>query len=242
MSHDRLMRERLSHILQEVAKAEHAAGRHPDAVTVELAVKTQSVIDVAAAASALEEMTGRRAVLGHNRVQELLSMIENWPPGAPEVEWHYIGRLQSNKMGQVLRTGALIETVDSAQTLTRLENRLEASSQKYPIYMQVNTSGEDTKAGCDPREALALARQIYDSQYLDLCGLMTIGTNTEVTEDIAQSYRKLRELRDQISHDYPRRDGLELALSMGMTKDFTIAIAQGATIVRLGTGVFGPRA
>lgn len=228
------------------------------AVRLELAVKTQPLDKALAAAWALQEL-GLPVIFGHNKVQELTAMVSAWPPGVPAVEWHLIGNLQSNKVNQVLATGALVETVDTWEIAQALAKRVEKHRDTpLPVYLQVNTSGEATKSGCAPADASQLAARLAQLPQLKLRGLMTIGAHTKDEAIVRQSFRDLAALGRQIFTPGPGEvtDQAGLAgggvqgagqagggyeLSMGMSGDFEIAVACGASLVRLGSSIFGAR-
>jgi pyridoxal phosphate enzyme (YggS family) len=226
-----------------------AAGRPLDSVRLLLAVKTQSAAAIRAA------LEGGAYLIGQNRVQEMTS-TEPLLAGLPHAT-HMIGQLQSNKVNQVLRWADCIQTVDSLKLAERLAARVstrlevqpgpEAGSGRKPpsdrldVMVQVNTSGEATKAGVEPALALDLMYAVAALAELRLTGLMTVGLNSSDSAAIGRAYAALRDLRDQAATS--GKPGTEeiTELSMGMSGDLEIAIAEGATMVRLGTAVFGAR-
>ena len=155
-----------------------------------------------------------------------------------------IGHVQNNKAAKALRYSQCIETVDSLKLATRLD-RLRGEhiqpwgeQQPFDIMIQVNSSGAQSQYGRNPEQVLDLAGRIAELPHLRIIGLMTIGAHTDETSEIARSFQIVRELRDEL-----QASGIASAteLSMGMTHDMDIAIAEGSTIVRVGTAVFGPR-
>lgn len=207
-----------------------AAGRSPDDVRLLLATKTQPAERVAAAIAA-----GAR-LIGENRVQELAE--KDAALAALPCERHFIGHLQTNKVNQVLRYVSCVQSVDGAGLADRLQRRLETLDRTLEVLIQVNTSGESSKFGVAPDEAVELVAAAARRDRLRVRGLMTVGLQSPDPAAVRTSYRALREVRDRA------RDavGLELpVLSMGMSGDLESAVAEGATMVRVGSAVFGPR-
>lgn len=222
-------------VLQRIdnARLTYAA---PQSVVLEIAGKTRTPDENHWAALALKN-AGQPAIIGHNRVQEARECVDaiRRVEGA---QLHLIGPLQSNKINQALSCVDLIETVDSPRLVDALDQRLDRI---LPVYIQVNTSAEDTKSGCSPTDTLALVEVIAASAHLSLAGLMTIGLNSREELPVRRSYEKLRVLREQAAQRLAcSPDRLEL--SMGMSQDLDWAIGEGATLVRVGTDIFGPRA
>lgn len=203
-----------------------AGWTHP--VTIIAVTKTHPADAVTAALAA-----GLTAV-GENRVQEALAKQEALP-GVP-VEWHLIGSLQRNKARQAVNRFALIHSVDSLALAQELDRRAAAGSRQR-VLVQVNCSAEPQKGGVEPDQLPALLEAVARLERLDLQGLMTMAA---LTEDLAvqrQAFRLLRELRDAAQgqgHRLPE-------LSMGMSGDYLVAVEEGATMVRLGTLLFGER-
>ena len=205
-------------------------------VQIELAVKTRDAATILAAASALHEL-GRPALLGHNRIQEAIATIPAVRATGTHLNVAMIGPLQTNKINQMLRVCDELATVDHAALVDALAPRTErAGHDHFPVWVQVNVSGESSKSGCLPEQAAQLVDRCEEAG-LAVQGLMTVGLNSDDFEAVAKGYRLLAQLRDQIALDYPHVQGL----SMGMSGDYELAIGEGATRVRLGTTVFGPR-
>ncbi|QWW19107.1 YggS family pyridoxal phosphate-dependent enzyme [Schaalia sp. 19OD2882] len=224
-----------------IDQAAQAASRS-DRVDLQVAVKTQSPERCAEAAAALGAL-GLPVLLGHNRVQEAQATIVAIRSVAG-ARVHLIGPLQSNKVNQALACVDAIDTVDRVDLVQRLATRVRAAHDPncpaLPVLVQVNVSQEDTKSGCLVREAPALVDAILSTPTLRLAGFMTVGLNSHEEAPVRRAYATLRNLRD----DTARRLGMDqaaLALSMGMSGDIEWAIAEGATVVRLGTAIFGPR-
>jgi PLP dependent protein len=205
------------------------AGRDPSEVTLVCVSKTFPAEAVAAAARA-----GAR-LFGENRVQEGAAKIEALQREFPDLIWHLIGPLQRNKAKKALQWFQVIETIDRMELAEKLEDLAQT---RVPVFVEVNLAGEASKSGVSPEEAENLVRAVAGCRRLDLRGLMTIPTYREDPELVRPDFRTLRHLRDRL------RDSTGAALpdlSMGMSHDFPVAVAEGATIVRLGTAIFGAR-
>lgn len=226
--------ERLSRVRAAVDDAAAAAGRDPSAVRVLLATKTQSAERISVA------LRAGYSLLGENRVQEVVAKADEL--AAFPHEMHFIGHLQTNKINQLLDHIDCLQTLDSAELAGRLDSRLAARDRQLEVMIQVNVSGEASKSGVTPDRALDLVAEVARFPRLTVSGFMTIGLNSPDTSAVRAGYRELAELRD--SAVAQRVPGAENAteLSMGMSGDFAAAIAEGATMVRLGSAVFGQRA
>jgi pyridoxal phosphate enzyme (YggS family) len=221
--------ERLAHVRAEIARRQAAAGRtHP--VTIVAVTKGFGPDAVAAALAA-----GLTDV-GENRVQEALEKIAT--PVGPRATWHLIGHLQRNKAKLVAGRFALVHSLDSVALADELDRRAAARAVVQRVLVQVNVAGETQKDGCSPAEAPALARHVAALPHLALEGLMTIAPFTDAAAVQRRTFRGLRLLRDAL-----QEEGLWLpTLSMGMSADYALAVEEGATAIRLGTVLFGPRA
>jgi PLP dependent protein len=214
--------ERLEQVRAEIARS----AVHP--VTVVAVTKGFGASAVrAAAAAGLTEV-------GENRVQEALAKQEELGDSAREVHWHLIGHLQRNKARLVPGRFELVHSVDSVELATELDKRASG----LRVLLQVNVAGEAQKSGCAPEQVPALARQIAALGNLRLEGLMTMAPFTHDEEVQRRTFRGLRLLRDTLKEEH----GIWLpTLSMGMSGDYAMAVAEGATVIRLGTALFGPR-
>ncbi len=224
---------RLDAVLERVAAACTAAGRSRTDVQVLVATKTQPA-ELIRELFALPAAAG--LLRGENRVQELVAK----GPALADlgVTTHLIGPLQSNKINAALRWVSGVESVASLELAAAIARRLEPG-RVLDVMVQVNVSAEPTKSGVDPSDALAVAEQVAGLPGLRLTGFMTIGANTPDLDVVRAGYAQLRSLRDAA---LARGFADATALSMGMTNDLEAAIAEGATIVRVGTAIFGPRA
>ena len=225
--------ERISAVRRRVAAAATSAGRSPSEVRLLLATKTlpDDVVRSAVLAGA--------DLIGENRVQELGAHAAAVADLRPEV--HLIGHLQSNKVTAVVHPDRpmvrCVESVDGLPLAQRLSRRCAELDRELDVMVQVNVSGEATKSGVPPEAAAELATHVAALPMLRLTGFMTIGLNSPDAAAVGAGYARLREVRDAVAGDLP--DAREL--SMGMSGDLEIAVAEGATIVRVGTAVFGAR-
>ena len=211
--------------------AARAANRDSNTIRL-LAVSKGQSIDAIRAAYAL----GQRA-FGENYVQEAVAKADALAD-LRDIEWHLIGPLQSNKAGLAAQRFAWVETVDRAKIAERLASSRDAHLPPLNVCVQVNISGEASKSGVAPDATLALLRSVSSLRQLAVRGLMGIA---EATPDVARQRPQFRMLRELF--DAAHAEGMELdTLSMGMTQDLEAAIAEGATLVRVGTALFGPRA
>lgn len=233
---------RLAAARARVAAAEHDADRSPGSVRLLLATKTvpldgvRSALLADAEARAGDPAAPAPVLVGENRVQELVAKAPHLVDLAPEV--HLIGPLQSNKVNQALGAAGCVETVDSVALAERLATRCAASGRVLDVLVQVNVSGEETKHGAHPDAAVRTALDVAALEGLRLRGFMTVGARSSDPARVRAGYRLLREIRDRV------RDGGEpgaIELSMGMSGDLELAVAEGATIVRVGSAVFGAR-
>jgi hypothetical protein len=183
-----------------------------------------------------EAAAAGQRLFGENRVQEAAAKMPECPGS---LEWHLVGHLQSNKAAAAARLFDWVHSVDSAKLLETLDREAGAAGRTLRVLVQVNVSGERSKSGLAPAaapEVLALGNRLRNVQ---VCGLMTIPPLAEDPEKARPFFRQLRERRDA----WAAQLGLDLPeLSMGMTHDLEVAIAEGATFVRVGTGIFGARA
>jgi len=230
-----LIRSRHDAVLARLRQAALAAGRDPGEVRLVAVTKGfgSEVIREASRAGL--------ARFGENRVQEAIPKVD----AAPDAEWHLVGHLQANKVRPAVRAFAAIHSVDSLELLARID-RIAAEEDRAPsVFLQVNVTSEATKAGfpLDWFEAAArrpgpLADAIADLRAVTVAGLMTIGPAGATVEESRVAFGTLRRLRDELA----QLTGRPLpGLSMGMTADADAAVAEGATLVRIGTAIFGPR-
>jgi pyridoxal phosphate enzyme (YggS family) len=221
----------LAAVHARIAEAAAAARRDPASIKLLAVSKTFPADDVRAAFDA-----GQRA-FGENYVQEAIAKIEALADLRQQIEWHFIGPLQSNKTRPVAEHVDWVHSIDRLKIAQRLSEQRPANLAPLNVCLQVNVSGEASKSGVAPTDAPALAREIAALPRLTLRGLMSIPEPTDEVETQRAAHRTLRQLFDSL-----RRDGLTLdTLSMGMSADLEAAVLEGATIVRIGTAVFGAR-
>lgn len=224
-----LIAERYEAIRSRVADAADVVGRDPADITIVAVAKTVGPAEVRAAIAA-----GVRD-FGENRVQEFVGKHGLFP----EVRWHFIGTLQSNKVQRVVGKAHLIHSVDSLRLLERIDRLAAAAGIVQPVLLQVNISHEESKHGIDALEAEELLRASFDMPGVAVQGLMTMAPLGR-PEAARAVFRGLHELFESLQAR--RFDGMEPALtelSMGMTSDFGVAVEEGATIVRIGRAIFG---
>ncbi|MCI1935571.1 MAG: YggS family pyridoxal phosphate-dependent enzyme [Bifidobacteriaceae bacterium] len=226
--------------LDRVAQAAQAAGRDASEVTLLAATKTRDVGEIMAALRA-----GIR-VIGENRPQEVQIKAEALRRGASsegiDFGFHLIGQLQTNKINKVLPLVDTIESVDSAAQAQKIATRALARGKHLNLFLEVNESGEESKSGCDPDRAYDEALAIAALDGVTLTGLMTIGAHVDDEAIIRKGFTHLRELRERLLADGGAALSSCRDLSMGMTQDMALAVDEGSTIVRVGTGIFGARA
>lgn len=227
--------ERWQGVKARIAAAEQRCGRGSGSTRLIAVSKTKPAGDVQALLEA------GQLQFGENRVQEALAKQEELAgltAASGDAEWHLIGRLQKNKARHAVGRFALIHGVDSLALARELSKRAAAAGLVQPVLIQLNLAAEETKAGIAEAELPQVLDEIAALPSLDLRGLMSIPPPVAQAEESRPWFRLLRKARDEAS----RRLGRELSeLSMGMTDDFEVAIEEGATLVRVGTAIFGAR-
>jgi pyridoxal phosphate enzyme (YggS family) len=230
------VKDNLERVRERIARAAERGGRTADAITIVAVTKTHGpeVVTEAIEAGIID--------VGENKVQEFLAK-------APSVKlpcrWHLVGHLQTNKVTKVIGSFALIQSVDSLRLAEHLSRSGAQDDTTTDILLEVNTSGEESKYGLAPEETVDLCGRIAALPNLRVRGLMTIGPLVSDTAVVASAFARLRRLKEEIEAAHHERvAGTHAAmehLSMGMTDDFEIAIAEGSTMVRLGRVLFGER-
>ena len=219
----------LSNIRQRIAAAASRAGRAPDSVTLLAVTKSQPPEAVQEAARL------GLTLFGENKVQEAKAKI---PLCSGRLQWHMIGHLQSNKCRDAVELFTMIQGVDSLSLAEEINKRAEQAAKTLPILLEVNIVGEGSKFGYKPEQLLADLEKLNALPRLEIHGLMTIPPWSPLPETVRPVFRKLRQLKGECE----QRLGAPLPqLSMGMSGDFDVAIEEGATIVRIGTALFGER-
>jgi len=213
----------------EISEACDSVGRDRESVQLITVTKTYPVDLLQAVMK-----TGRTA-MGENRPQEIM---EKAPDLDDSAEIHLIGQLQTNKVRKIVPLVKWIHSVDREKLLNKIEAAAEELNTKINILIQVNTSGEESKSGCTPDEAVALCELAAQKKYCQFRGLMTIGPLGGTDDEVRHSFIQLRELGEQVKHLVK---GDKVELSMGMSGDFPMAIAEGATMIRVGSRIVGQR-
>lgn len=224
--------ENLAEIRSRIDELARSAGRNPEEVKLIAVSKTKpvSLIKEAVAAGALD--------LGENKPQEIVSKYPEFE--GDSVRWHMIGHLQKNKVRHIIDKAELIHSVDSLALAEEINKRAEAIGKIQKILIQVNVTGEDSKSGVAPDDAAELCREISKLNNVRIMGLMTISVSGYTYEENKSVFDSLAVLAARI--DDMKIDNVSMKeLSMGMTHDFDAAIAAGATMVRVGTAIFGAR-
>ena len=225
--------QNIAQIIERMARAATLSGRSPDEVTLLAISKTfpkESISDAIAAGL---------TKFGENRVQEAETKIPAFA-GVSGLEWHLVGHLQSNKAKRAVELFDMIHSVDNLKLAERLNKFCLELGKKISVLIQVDLGEEETKFGADPSQIGQLAESILNLSGLQLNGLMTIPPFFENPDEVRPFFARLRSLRDSLETERPGCLGRQ-HLSMGMSHDFEAAIQEGATIVRIGTAIFGSR-
>ena len=219
----------LQSVRQRIAGACQRSGRDPAAITLLAVSKNQPPERIRAAVAA------GLSLFGENRVQEAKSKISQCPAS---LRWHMIGHLQSNKCRDAISLFSMIQSVDSLPLAVELNKWAGHFARTMPVLLEINIAGESSKFGCSPGELPAVLPQINALPRLEIHGLMTVAPYSPDPERIRPVFRRLRELKGECEKIL----GAPLPhLSMGMTGDFEVAVEEGATVIRLGSALFGPR-
>jgi pyridoxal phosphate enzyme (YggS family) len=214
---------------EKIAAAATAAGRSPESVRLIPASKSVPPERLR------DFFDAGQKVFGENRIQEARAKIPLLPSSC---RWHFIGGLQRNKVRDAVAWFDLIHSVDSLALLEEIDLKARAAGKIQQVLIEVNVAGESSKHGCRPEEAGTLIARAQNLAAVEVLGLMTVAPYHEDPELARPSFAQLRRLRDQLEAEH----GWRLPeLSMGMTHDYAVAIAEGATMVRIGSGLFGTR-
>jgi pyridoxal phosphate enzyme (YggS family) len=223
--------ENLSRIKERMAEAAIRSGHTPGSVRLVGVTKTVDLDRIKEAVSAGLQ------ILGENYVQEARDKIRELKD---RVSWHFVGRLQTNKAKYAVKLFDMIQTVDSIRLAQELNRRAQALGRTVPIIIQVNLASEVSKGGVEPSECLSLIKQVSVLENLQVRGLMTMPPFFDQPERARPYFAQLREMSQQIAE--AQVTGVEMnELSMGMSGDFEAAIEEGATLIRVGTAIFGER-
>lgn len=218
-------------VYDRLRRAALAAGRREDSIRLVAATKSVSLEAIR------EGLAAGLNILGESRLQEALPKIEALR-GKP-IRWHFIGRLQRRKVRSMVGQFDLIHSVDTLELAQEIERRAKDANHQQAVLLEVNVGDEPTKAGFRPDELISLLPELSRLSYMMVKGLMTIPPPTSDAGQARPYFRRLRELAQRLSQDAP---GLSMdELSMGMSNDYVVAVEEGATLVRVGTAIFGAR-
>lgn len=226
-----MLKENLQQVEDRIAQACARAGRDRSEVTLIAVSKTKPV-------EMLQEVydAGIRT-FGENKVQEICEKYDKLPS---DIKWHMIGHLQRNKVRQVIDKAALIHSVDSYRLAQEISVQAQKNNLQMPILIEVNIAQEESKFGISADETIQLVEEIAALPNLKIMGLMTIAPYVEDAEENRLYFRQIRQLSVDIKNKNIDNVSMDV-LSMGMTGDYEVAIEEGATMVRVGTGIFGAR-
>ncbi len=232
--------EGLKQILDRIEARCQQAGRDPAEVQLVMVSKT---VPAERLSEFLANPYQQPCVFGENKAQELKAKAQALSSHHAAPHWHFIGHLQSNKIKDVLPHIALLHTLDRLSLAQKLQDKLERMERKLDVLIQVNAAREDTKSGVLPEEALELLLRVNEMPQLVVQGFMTIGAHSPDEQEVKDSFKRLADIRQQ-ARELPglRPENQSLPhLSMGMSGDFEWAIEAGATLVRVGSAIFGAR-
>ncbi len=227
-----MLKENYEEVRRKIDEACKRTGRNPADVTLIAVSKTKPLSDI-------EEIIRDTSAIdfGENKVQELVEKYENV---SKPVNWHMIGHLQTNKVKYIVDKVCMIHSVDSLNLAKTIEKEASKRNVTVNVLIEVNVAQEESKFGVSVDEVLPLINEIKDLQHIRVKGLMTIAPFVDDPEDNRVYFRKLRDLSLDIQSK--SIDNIDMSvLSMGMTNDYEVAVEEGATLVRVGTGIFGAR-
>ena len=225
--------ERYAQVRKRVDDAAARCGRDPSEVTLLAVTKTHGAAEIN------EAIDAGATDIGENRVQELLEKYEAVKP----VRWHLIGHLQTNKVRQVIDKVVMIHSVDSLKLAKEIDKRASAHGIRMDVLIEINSAMEETKSGIAAGELQKLAEDITtECESVRICGIMCIPPIAEDPEDSRPYFKEAAALFEEMkTWDLPEDRFSPTVLSMGMSGDFEVAVEEGATIVRVGSSIFGPR-
>jgi pyridoxal phosphate enzyme (YggS family) len=227
-----MLKDNIAVVRKNIELACERAGRNPEEVTLIAVSKTKPLSDIEEVISTTDTRD-----FGENKVQE---MVDKYEKVSTPVNWHLIGHLQTNKVKYIVDKACLIHSVDSFNLAKTIEKEAVKRNVTANILIEVNVAEEETKFGVRCEEVLPLIEQIKDLPHVKVKGLMTIAPFVENPEDNRVYFRTLRDLSLDIASK--NIDNIDMSvLSMGMTNDYVVAVEEGATLVRVGTGIFGAR-
>lgn len=225
------MEQNIAQVRQNIAQAAKKAGRNPEDILLLAVSKTKPVEQIKEAVSC--GLTS----LGENKVQEIMDKYE---PMGEGIHWHLIGHLQTNKVKYIIDKVDMIHSVESIRLAEEIEKRAAAKNKVMDILVEINIAQEESKFGIPVNEVESFLQELSKFSHICIRGLMTVAPFVENPEENRLYFRKMRELLVDINAK--KIDNINMdVLSMGMTGDYMVAIEEGATIVRVGTGIFGER-
>jgi pyridoxal phosphate enzyme (YggS family) len=225
------MADNLKTVTDRIASAAKSSGRDLPSVKLVVVTKTVGVDRIR------ETVNAGASILGENRVQEAKEKIEKLGPIA---SWHLIGHLQTNKAKYAVKLFYLIHSVDSFELAKEIDKQAAKIGKVQDVLIEVSISGEASKAGVAPEDAVALIKDVAKLKNISIKGLMTIPPFSDSPEDSRPYFKKLRKLSESVARE--NIPGVAMKeLSMGMSGDFEVAIEEGSTMVRVGTAIFGKR-
>jgi len=224
------LQHNIAQVQERIAQAAARAGRNPEEIHLVAVTKMMPEETIR-----LGYELGLRD-FGENRLEEALPKVEHLPE---DILWHCIGHVQRRKARTAVQICHLLHSVDSARLARRLQRFCEEMDRHLPILLEVNVSGEEAKFGFSPDQVFEAVPPIVACRRLHIQGLMTMAPIVTDPEEARPYFRALRELRDRLVARFPDQDWHHL--SMGMTGDFEVAVEEGATLVRIGQAIFGPR-
>ena len=226
-----MLKDILNDVIKNIHKSCHAKGINPDNITLIAVSKTKP-------AEMIQELydAGCRN-FGENKVQELVDKYETLPK---DIQWHMIGHLQRNKVKYIVDKVSLIHSVDSLRLAETIEKEAEKKKCMVDILIEVNMAKEESKYGVYPEDVEELLRKISSLSHIRVKGLMTVAPNVKNSEENREIFTKMKKLSVDITEK--NIDNITMSiLSMGMSNDYTIAVEEGANMVRVGTSIFGVR-
>src|SRR6056297_3633591 len=226
------IKERLDSVKSRIESACDACGRSADEITLVAVSKTKPVDDI------LKVREASQLHFGENRAKELQDKMEQIED--EEILWHFLGNLQTNKIKNMVERVNWIDSMHKKKALKEVEKRASRIGRHINVLIQVNISDEDQKSGCDPEKLEGMLKYGQDLEYTHIRGLMGMATYTDDKDVVRKEFRLLKKLRDDHMHLNGGSVDLE-HISMGMTNDLEVAIAEGSTMVRVGTAIFGER-
>lgn len=226
-----MLKENLKNVQNNIKKACERVGRKPEEVTLVAVSKMKPLSDIE------ELLEAGQLEYGENYVQELCDKYENI---SKPVHWHMIGHLQTNKVKYIIDKVSMIHSVDSVRLAEAIEKEAAKKDICMPVLIEVNVAGEESKFGLSVEEVLPFLEEISSYEHLQVKGLMTIAPFVANPEENREVFQKLKKLSVDIAAKNINNVNMSV-LSMGMTNDYQVAVEEGATMVRVGTGIFGER-